>query len=139
MKKKIYIVMLVLFIFLWVHTTLFIFEDNNDKILFPFTTDWCSSFPDGTIFNPDVWRECCVNHDKEYWKGWTKIEKNIADQILWKCVSSKGYPILWFLMKYWVKIWGSAYFPTSFRWWYGWSQFKGYEKLSISEIQQIKE
>ena len=35
----------------------------------PFTSDGCSSFPDGTPANQSLWLECCVRHDLAYWRG----------------------------------------------------------------------
>src|SRR5262245_15908951 len=32
---------------------------------YPFTTDGCSTFPDG------AWKSCCVTHDYAYWCGGT--------------------------------------------------------------------
>ena len=48
----------------------------------PFTTDGCSSFPDGTLNHKTLWLKCCTAHDKAYWKGGTYQERIIADQAL---------------------------------------------------------
>ncbi|WP_216662021.1 hypothetical protein [Niveibacterium sp. COAC-50] len=40
----------------------------------PFTTDGCSSFPDGTPWQQTLWLDCCVKHDIAYWIGGTKEE-----------------------------------------------------------------
>ena len=37
-----------------------------------------------------------------------------------------------------VRVGGSPYFPTSFRWGYGWPYPRWYRTLSESELKQIK-
>ena len=79
----------------------------------PFKTDGCSMFPDG------MWRECCVEHDKAYWRGGTKEQRKEVDKKLYQCVKAKGYPIIAKLMYYGVRIGGAPYFPTPWRWGFG--------------------
>jgi len=79
----------------------------------PFKTDGCSMFPD------HKWRDCCVTHDKAYWKGGTKEQRKVADKKLYKCVKSKGYKIVAVLMYIGVRIGGVSYLPTPWRWGFG--------------------
>lgn len=63
---------------------------NHVKDVVPFTTDGCSSFPDGFNTGKDnfkQWRHCCVKHDFDYYAGGTKLAKNISDSKLSQCVS----------------------------------------------------
>lgn len=119
MGKVISIVLGIFFILFSIKTVFFLLDTENNR-LNSFTTDWCSMFPDWN------WKECCVEHDKIYWKGWTKVKKENSDEELKICVWKKWYPIIGFLMKIWVSIWWSPYLPTNFRWWYWWDKFKNY-------------
>ena len=98
-----------------------------------FTTDGCSMFPDGTAAQPKLWCQCCVEHDKAYWAGGTEEERYNADIQLKECVLALGQTktakIIWFG----VRIGGSAYWPTPFRWSYGWPYTRGYQALNLAE------
>jgi hypothetical protein len=37
-----------------------------------------------------------------------------------------------------VRVGGSPYFPTTYRWGYGWPYPRGYKPLSEEEIQEVK-
>ncbi|MCK5726020.1 MAG: hypothetical protein KAH22_04230 [Thiotrichaceae bacterium] len=103
----------------------------------PYTSDGCSSFPDGTISQRSLWADCCFAHDIAYWQGGTKQQKTTVDENLAKCVSKTGSPHIAKLMLNGVKVGGSAYFPTSFRWGYGWHYPRTYQPLSSEEKQMI--
>jgi len=45
----------------------------------PFTTDGCSLFPDGTLKDNTLWKSCCIEHDKAYWRGGSYPERQAAD------------------------------------------------------------
>ena len=104
----------------------------------PFTSDGCSAFPDGTFSQPSLWSECCFKHDIAYWKGGSFAEKVAADNALAQCVSRTGSPKTAWLMLKGVKMGGSAYLPTSFRWGYGWQYLRAYKALSSDEKIQIQ-
>lgn len=108
----------------------------------PFTTDGCSAFPDGTPDQKSLWIECCIRHDLAYWKGGTYDERLEADQSLETCVSQVGEPEIAQLMLAGVRVGGSPYFPTTYRWGYGWPYPRGYKALSRDdslEVQQMLE
>lgn len=105
----------------------------------PFTTDGCSSFPDGTLQYRDLWLECCTQHDVAYWKGGTREERRQADNNLRMCVSSAGEPAIAQLMLAGVTVGGSPYWPTRFRWGYGWPYPRGYKALSADEKAAVAE
>lgn len=109
----------------------------NAENIKPFTSDGCSSFPDGTLKQKELWLSCCTAHDYAYWKGGTYEERLIADKALEQCVSHVGEPQIAKLMLAGVRVGGSPYFPTSFRWGYGWSYPRWYKALSESEKNQI--
>lgn len=41
----------------------------------PFKSDGCSSFPNGTFEQNELWLKCCTAHDYDYWKGGTYSER----------------------------------------------------------------
>lgn len=104
--------------------------------LVPFTSDGCSSFPDGTLKQRELWLSCCVAHDKAYWMGGTYDERLAADKELEACVEKVGEPEIAKLMLAGVRVGGSPYWPTSFRWGYGWDYTRGYDPLTKAEQVQ---
>ncbi len=87
----------------------------------PFTTDGCSAFPDQGLGQRQDWHDCCVAHDMAYWHGGGAEERAAADLALRRCVEARtGSPALAETMYLGVRAGGSALFPTSFRWGYGW-------------------
>jgi len=105
----------------------------------PFTTDGCSSFPDGTMQQQTLWLNCCIKHDLSYWKGGTHQERLAADLSLEQCVANIGEPNVARIMLAGVRVGGSPYFPTTYRWGYGWPYTRGYSELTDSEKQKIKQ
>jgi len=110
---------------------------NAEKIK-PFTSDGCSVFPDGTLVQRELWLSCCTAHDFAYWQGGTANERLIADNQLRQCVARVGVPKIAKVMLAGVRVGGSPYFPTSFRWGYGWSYPRWYQVLTEQEKAQIK-
>lgn len=105
--------------------------------LSPFTTDGCSRFPDGTPAQQTLWQGCCVRHDLAYWIGGTEADRLEADQALRQCVAAVGEPSIAALMLAGVRVGGSPYFPTAYRWGYGWPYPRGYGELSGDEVAQL--
>ncbi len=105
----------------------------------PFTTDGCSSFPDGTPDNRALWVNCCIRHDLSYWKGGTSQERLDADLALQNCVKAVGETEVARLMLAGVRAGGSPYFPTPYRWGYGWPYARGYRTLSTDELVQVQQ
>ena len=103
----------------------------------PFTTDGCSSFPDGTPKNQALWLNCCIKHDLAYWKGGSYQERLDADLDLEHCVAEAGEPDIAKLMLQGVRAGGSPFFPTPYRWGYGWPFGRGYQALSDDEKNQV--
>jgi len=104
----------------------------------PFSSDGCSRFPDGTPENPGIWRECCLKHDSVYWRGGSYDERLQADLALRACVEKRGYPRIAELMFIGVRMGGSPYWPTSFRWGYGWPYLRGYKPLDEQELLAVR-
>ncbi|WP_456403918.1 hypothetical protein [Thiolapillus sp.] len=104
----------------------------------PFRSDGCSAFPDGTYWQNELWLRCCYQHDLSYWQGGSKLQRLVADHDLEQCVKSIGEPTIARLMLAGVRVGGSPYWPTPFRWGYGWSYMRGYKPLSADERRQVK-
>ncbi|WP_019029853.1 hypothetical protein [Colwellia piezophila] len=126
--------MRITFVFLLFFISLYVNAEN----IKPFTTDGCSVFPDGTFKQNQLWLSCCTAHDYAYWQGGTYHEKLLADKKLHQCVAQVGEPHIANLMLAGVRVGGSPYLPTSFRWGYGWSYPRWYKILTDAEKKQIK-
>lgn len=105
----------------------------------PFTSDGCSRFPNGTPWQNELWLECCTAHDLAYWRGGTYQERLDADRKLEICVAQVGEPEIALLMLAGVRVGGSPFFPTPFRWGYGWSYPRYYGPLTGDELKQVEE
>ena len=105
----------------------------------PFTTDGCSEFPDGTQSHKTLWLSCCTEHDKAYWQGGTYDQRLQADKALRRCVASLGEPGIAAVMLAGVRVGGSPYWPTRFRWGYGWPWPRGYGALMAEEQEQVRQ
>lgn len=115
-------------------TPLAIAEDN----IMPFTSDGCSAFPNGTFEQQELWLSCCAAHDLAYWQGGTYQQRVEADQELRSCVEGLGEPAIAALMLAGVRVGGTPYLPTEFRWGYGWPYLRGYKALTPGEEKKIK-
>ncbi|TEW54867.1 hypothetical protein E2R68_06765 [Psychromonas sp. RZ22] len=125
---------IVLFIVFFL-SSLNVFADT----LKPFKSDGCSLFPNGTFEDHDLWQKCCYEHDLKYWQGGTYQQRVEADKALQLCVSDLDEATIGLLMKVGVRFGGSPFFPTNFRWGYGWSYPRMYGELSQSELQRVKQ
>jgi hypothetical protein len=113
-------------------------DQDPDWRLAPFATDGCSSFPGGDPFDPVRWQHCCVAHDRAYWAGGTYDDRWNADVALKECVAETGADWVADLMFEGVRVGGSPYLPTPFRWGYGWPWIIGYRELEPSELDQVR-
>ncbi len=104
----------------------------------PFASDGCSVFPDGTFSQNELWLSCCTAHDYDYWQGGTFKQRLESDRRLKQCVAKVGEPHIANIMLAGVRVGGSPYFPTTYRWGYGWPYPRGYKALTDSEISKIE-
>ena len=111
--------------------------DEVDDELEDFVSDGCSAFPDGTMKQKELWRSCCVVHDLSYWMGGNYDERTEADLALRECVYHAGEPAIAELMLAGVRVGGTPWLPTRFRWAYGWPWGRGYDELSDEEKTQF--
>lgn len=131
-QMKLFYKSLILFLVLFLHS-----NNINAEQLKPFTTDGCSMFPDGTYQQNELWLSCCTAHDISYWQGGTYQQRLDADESLKVCVATVGQPEIAKLMLMGVRVGGSPYLPTTFRWGYGWSYPRLYGELNKEEQQQV--
>ncbi|MFG1496615.1 FAD-binding oxidoreductase [Saccharospirillum sp. HFRX-1] len=110
---------------------------TNADELKPFTTDGCSVFPDGTPRQQSLWLDCCIAHDLAYWMGGTRDERRQADEELRQCVADIGAEEIGEIMLAGVRVGGSPYWPTGYRWGYGWGLWRGYEAVTDEELEQV--
>jgi len=108
------------------------------KELKPFNSDGCSAFPEGNFEHNQLWLKCCVQHDFSYWKGGTFTQRVQADLELKECVTNVGEPEIALLMLAGVRVGGTPFLPTTFRWGYGWRYPTFYKPLTWEEQQQIQ-
>ena len=112
---------------------------TSTKTLKPFTSDGCSLFPDRSVINEEDWCECCFEHDKAYWQGGTEEERKLADKLFKKCILEKTQnEALADMMYIGVRFGGGPYFPTWYRWGYGWNYRRGYAPLTKEEKDMVK-
>ena len=97
----------------------------------PVTTDRCSRWPD-RLFGVD-YGGCCEKHDEPYGRGGPAPERLEADIELLGCVARK-FRWTWLgrlvgiAMFVGVSIGGCPWWPTRFRWGYGWPWPRGYHR-----------
>lgn len=100
----------------------------------PFTTDYCSDFPEGNFSNPNQWKSCCFVHDLHYWIGGTETERKNSDLELQQCVKNSGSSVDAFLMYIGVRMGGEPG-EASYSWGYGWTIKRDYQKIYPRDIQ----
>lgn len=110
----------------------------DDVVIRPFTSDGCSAWPDGTLKEKQLWLSCCTTHDRAYWQGGTYQQRLAADQTLRDCVAELGKPEIAVVMLGGVRVGGSPYWPTTFRWGYGWNWLRGYKAITEQERAVIE-
>lgn len=77
-----------------------------------FASDGCSLWPDLD------YGQCCVEHDRAYWRGGAGPLRLEADLALMACVSrSHGWVMGW-VMFAGVRCFGHWFWPTRYRWGY---------------------
>ncbi len=133
MKKTISVILVITIALL-----LFKIDLSQAGPLKPFVSDGCSVFPDGTFEQKELWLSCCIQHDYDYWQGGTRQQRLNSDETLKTCVAKVGQPEIAALMLAGVRVGGTPYLPTKFRWGYGWSYPKLYGPLSVEEQQQVE-
>jgi len=112
-------------------------NDIQPSQLKSFNSDGCSWFPDGTPEQPRKWCHCCYAHDIRYWKGGTREQRKLADLELRQCVQVVDNRLAK-SMYGGVRAFGGPFFPTSYRWGFGWPYLRGYKTRSEQENISIE-
>ena len=121
---------------LWLLVVLFMTSCNTESELRAFSSDGCSLFPDSSLISESDWCSCCFEHDLAYWRGGTAAERERADGVLRDCVAGKtDNETLATMMHEGVRLGGSPYFYSWYRWGYGWGYERKYQALSPAEIE----
>jgi hypothetical protein len=121
---------------LWIIITLLATGCNTESELRAFSSDGCSLFPDSSLISESDWCSCCFEHDLAYWRGGTEAEREQADSVLRDCVTGKtGNETLGSMMYEGVRLGGSPYFYSWYRWGYGWGYERKYQALSPAEVE----
>ncbi len=106
--------------------------------LAPFESDGCTFFPDGNDRSSTLWLHCCQKHDLLYWVGGSEKARLAADEGLKECVTNVGEFETANFMYEGVRIGGSPFINTSWRWGFGWSEMRGYTPLNRDERFLVK-
>ncbi|WP_374438147.1 hypothetical protein [Inhella sp.] len=103
--------------------------------LAPFRTDGCSLYPDRNAQSD--WCDCCVAHDLAYWRGGDAAARLQADEALRACVlHTTGNAQQAAQMFSGVRAGGGPWWPTSYRWAYGWPYGRGHAPLDSAERER---
>jgi len=123
---------------IFILSMLLITHNTSAEKLKPFKSDGCSAFPNGTFTQNKLWLSCCQQHDYDYWKGGTYQQRLTSDRELKVCVAKVGEPEIALLMLAGVRVGGTPFLPTQFRWGYGWPYPRFYGALSEAELKQVE-
>lgn len=105
----------------------------------PFSTDGCTGFPEGTLKEPKLWAECCLEHDLRYWSGGTEAARDKGDLLLRDCVKEKGHPLIAELMYFGVRFGKNSTRKIKGKEWGNAWELPGYSKLTPDQILEIKD
>ena len=113
-------------------------QTASHQRLSAFKSDGCSCFPEGTLRQPDLWKRHCIEHDHAYWKGGTRQERKAADLKLRDDIRGEGKPVIARIAYAGVRIGGTQWLPTPWRWGVGWRFPRGYRELDEGEKTEIE-
>lgn len=127
------------FTLIFILLSLSAFASESEELLKPFSSDYCTGYPEGTISHPKLWAKCCVEHDLYLWAGGSKRERKQTDENLRACVKQTGANINSTLIYLGVRI--GSYSPIKFedkKWGNGWKKERENRPLSLDEIELIE-
>jgi hypothetical protein len=104
----------------------------------PFTTDYCTNYPEGTRSEPDLWKHCCLFHDLYLWAGGSKKDRLASDRELKSCIEKTGAHFEANLM--YMAVRAGSYSPIKYpdmRWGNAWTNRPEFLPLSSSEIELL--
>ncbi len=107
--------------------------------LIPFETDYCTGYAEGTHEQPNLWKQCCIEHDLYFWAGGSQADRNQTDLRLKSCIEKTGATFQANLMYLGVRIGGMS--PIKFKgkqWGNAWGEGRShYQKLTLEETYQV--
>ena len=104
----------------------------------PFFTDGCTMFIDGPRDQPELWRNCCVEHDLRFWFGGSAEDREVTDLRLKSCVEKVAGAYWANLIYYGVKTGQLSSIKSKTHWNWGWKQKREYGPLSAEEVSIVK-
>lgn len=97
-----------------------------------FTTDGCSGgitwFYRTFLRRDPPWERCCEEHDTHYWRGGSWLDRLKADIGLYECMCHKTTPLRAWIYFIGVRIGGTPWLPTTYRWGYRYDWPRGYSE-----------
>jgi hypothetical protein len=97
------------------------------RTLGPFRSDGCSGGMSSgwrLLFGRAPAWECdCIEHDRWYWAGGTWDDRLMADRRLQKAIRRHGHVLLAWVTYRVIRLFGSPFLPTPYRWGHGWTPF----------------
>jgi hypothetical protein len=105
----------------------------------PFKTDYCTSYPEGTKSDPELWKHCCLSHDMFFWAGGSRQDRYISDLELRRCIEKTGARNQARLIYYAVRL--GSYSPVKYpdkKWGNGWNKQPDFRTLTPEEIDVIE-
>ena len=103
-----------------------------------FVSDGCSMVLDASPIGDSDWCSCCYVHDIAYWMGGTAEQRLAADEAFKACIVEKtGSTAFANLMYQGVRVGGSPYLDTPFRWGFGWNYSRKYQTLTVAEQSRL--
>ncbi len=105
-----------------------------------FTSDFCTGYPEGTLNHPNLWRDCCIEHDLYLWAGGTQRDHDQTDLNLMSCVKKVGAPINADIIFWGIKLGNLS--PIKLqdkKWSNAWITPRGLKALSFEEIDMLQQ
>ena len=119
---------------------LFIFfpvQAQAQNSLKTFVSDRCTYFPEGTLEKPNLWGQCCFDHDLRYWFGGSEEDMLKADIRLKNCVTARAGSFYGNLMYYGVRAGHFSPVKNEYKWSWGWSVPRTNQPLNSQEKEVI--
>ncbi len=114
------------------------FTINAHANLALFETDFCTMFVEGTKENPELWKDCCIEHDLRYWFGGSSKDQDLADERLKACVEKKGEKTWAIIMYNAIRLGHYSPVKHKYQWSWGWITKREKKALNAEEKELVK-
>ncbi len=111
---------------------------NAEELVRPFATDGCTFFVNGTLDQPELWKDCCLEHDLHLWAGGSTESRNRTDLRLRDCVTEKGQPDIAALMYAGVAMGRHSGVKIPGKQWGNAWAVPAYHKLTLEQVKLIE-